>query len=103
LVAGQAHLGPPFLRAGLALALFVAGSTVLAVLLTIGLPRPTRLSLLLPVAMRDFAIAAGIATEAFGPSASAALGFYGVLVLLFGAVIARFTSTARPSRASGGG
>lgn len=95
LVAGQAQLGPAFLRAGLALALFLAGSTVLAVLLTVGLPRPTRLSLLLPVAMRDFAIAAGIASQAFGPSASAALGLYGVLVLLFGAATARFTGTTR--------
>jgi predicted Na+-dependent transporter len=93
LVAGQADLGPAFLRAGLALALYLAGATALAVLLTVGLPRSTRLSLLLPVAMRDFAIAAGIASQAFGPSASAALGLYGVLVLLFGAVTARFTGS----------
>jgi predicted Na+-dependent transporter len=95
LVAGQAELGPAFLRAGLALALYLAGSTVLAALLTVGLPRPTRLSLVLPVAMRDFAIAAGIASQAFGPASSAALGFYGVLVLLFGAATARFTGGGR--------
>jgi predicted Na+-dependent transporter len=95
-VAGQAHLGPDLLRAVLALALYLAGSTVLAVLLTAGLPRPTRLSLLLPVAMRDFAIAAGIANQAFGVAASGALGLYGVLVLLFGAATARFTGAGAP-------
>ena len=48
--------------------------------------------MLLPVAMRDFAVAAGIATAAFGPAAAAPLGAYGVLVLLAGslaAIIAR--------------
>jgi hypothetical protein len=42
--------------------------------------------------MRDFAVAAGIATAAFGPAAAAPLGAYGVLVLLAGslaAIIAR--------------
>jgi hypothetical protein len=39
---------------------------------------------LLPVALRDFAVAAGIAAAAFGPAAAAPLGAYGVLVLLAG-------------------
>lgn len=103
LVAGQAELGSAFLRAGLAMTLYLAGATVLAVLLTVGLPRSTRVSLLLPVAMRDFAIAAGIASQAFGPAASAALGFYGVLVLLFGAATARFTSGGWTPGGSHGG
>jgi hypothetical protein len=49
-------------------------------------------AVLLPVAMRDFAVAAGIAAAAFGPAAAAPLGAYGVLVLLAGslaAIIAR--------------
>jgi len=40
---------------------------------------------MLPVALRDFAIAAGIAAHTFGPEAAASLAFYGVLVLLLGA------------------
>jgi hypothetical protein len=34
--------------------------------------------------MRDFAIAAGLATAAFGTSAAAPLGLYGMMVLLWG-------------------
>jgi predicted Na+-dependent transporter len=89
LVSSQAHLGLTYLRAGVALLLYLAGSTLLAGALTLGLPRPARLSLLLPVAMRDFAIAAGIASQAFGSPAAGALGLYGVLVLLLGATAAR--------------
>jgi predicted Na+-dependent transporter len=92
LVAGQAHLGSAYLRAALALLAYLAGSTVLAALLTVRLAPGPRISLLLPVAMRDFAIAAGIASQAFGSSAAAALGLYGVLVLLLGAARARFAA-----------
>jgi predicted Na+-dependent transporter len=96
LVAGEAQIGLAYLQAGFALLLYLAGSTVLATLLAARLPRPTRLSLLLPVAMRDFAIAAGIASQAFGPAAAAALGLYGVLVLLFGATTARLSRAQQP-------
>ena len=91
LVAGQAHPGPAYLRAGLALLLLLAASTATGALLTQGLPPAVRTSLLLPVAMRDFAIAAGIATETFGPAAAAPLGLYGVLVLLLGAATPTLT------------
>lgn len=70
LVASQAHLGTAYLQAGLALLLFLAASTIIGALLARGLPPPIRTSLLLPVAMRDFAIAAGIAAQAFGPEAA---------------------------------
>ena len=92
LVAGQAHLGLPYLRAGGALLLYLAGSLLVALAVTARLSRPLRISLVLPVAMRDFAIAAGIASQAFGPSAAGALGIYGVLVLLLGAGAARVGS-----------
>ena len=94
LVAGQAHLGIQYLRAGAALLLFVIGSSILAGLLTSRLSLTSRFSFGLPVAMRDFAIAAGIATEAFGASSAAALGIYGVLVLLLGAGCARLGSSS---------
>ena len=99
LVAGQAHPDARYLRAGLALLLFLAGSTLAGGAVGLGLPRSPAVSLLLPVAMRDFAIAAGIATAAFGPAAAAPLGIYGILVLLFGAAVARLV---RPRRPSGG-
>ena len=51
-----------------------------------GAPAARRTALLLPTAMRDFAVAAGIAASAFGAAAAAPLGIYGVLVLVFGAV-----------------
>ncbi len=52
--------------------------------LATGLPGGRATAILLPVAMRDFAVAAGIAAAAFGAAAAAPLGAYGVLVLLLG-------------------
>lgn len=92
LVAGQAHLGRDYMRGAVALLVFLAGSTLLGAVLTIGLAKPDRTSLLLPVAMRDFAIAAGIATRAFGPPAASVLGLYGFFVLLLGAAATRTTN-----------
>jgi hypothetical protein len=45
---------------------------------------------LLTTSMRDFAIAAGLVTAAFGPAASAPLGLYGILVLVWGTAAAGF-------------
>ena len=36
----------------------------------------------------DFAIAAGLAAAAFGPTAAAPLGLYGVVVLVWGTAVA---------------
>ena len=55
-------------------------------------------AVLLPVAMRDFAVAAGIAAAAFGPAAAAPLGAYGVLVLLTGSLAAIIARRRRPAR-----
>jgi hypothetical protein len=55
--------------------------------------------------MRDFAVAAGIATAAFGAAAAAPLGAYGVLVLLTGslaAIIARRRSRTSSPTSPGG-
>jgi len=53
--------------------------------------RPARAALLLTTSMRDFAIAAGLATAAFGPAAAAPLGLYGIIVLVWGTATAGFT------------
>jgi len=99
LVAGQVRLSASYLRAGLALLLFLMASTALGALVSYRLPRTRAVSVLLPVAMRDFAIAAGIATAAFGPAAAAALGIYGVLVLLLGTATVRFLPHVSPEPA----
>jgi hypothetical protein len=95
-VAHPRPLGSTYLRAGLALLLFLGASTLTGALLTRGPPPAVRTSLLLPVAMRDFAIAAGIAAHAFGPPAAAPLALYGVLVLILGAASQRLSSVPRP-------
>lgn len=99
LVASQITLDRAYAAVTLALLALLVGSAGLGRLLTIGLPPPRRLALTLPVAMRDFAVAAGIANTAFGPAAAAPLGIYGVLVLLAGALTAR---RPRPPAASAG-
>lgn len=93
-VASQVDLQAGYVVAAGLLLGFLVGASALGAVLTIGLKRPKRVGLLLPVAMRDFAIAAGIATAAFGPTSAGALGIYGLLVLLFGALVARWGSTS---------
>ena len=69
-----------------ALLVYLGGAAVLGWLLALGAPAPRRRAVILPTAMRDFAVAAGIAASAFGIAAAAPLGIYGVMVLVFGAV-----------------
>jgi len=88
-VASQITLRTAYLSVTLALLAFLAGSAALAWLLTLGQPRPRRLALALPIAMRDFAVAAGIATTAYGAAAAAPFSIYGVLVLLAGTLATR--------------
>ena len=87
-VASQLHLGASDLRALLALLAYLAGGIVLGWLLAIGAPPGRRTAIVLPTAMRDFAVAAGIAASAFGAAATALLGLYGLLVLIFGTAAA---------------
>lgn len=69
----------------LALLAYLAGGAALGWLLALGTPPRRRTAIVLTTAMRDFAVAAGIAASAFGATAAAPLGIYGLLVLLFGA------------------
>jgi predicted Na+-dependent transporter len=91
-VASQIRLDAGYLRVIAALAVYIAGSALLGGALSVRLPAGRAVAVLLPVAMRDFAVAAGIAAAAFGPAAAAPLGAYGVLVLLTGSVITQFSS-----------
>jgi BASS family bile acid:Na+ symporter len=86
-VASQIRLDAGYLRVAAALAAYIAGSALLGGLLSVRLPAGRAVAVLLPVTMRDFAVAAGIAATAFGPAAAAPLGVYGVFVLVTGSVI----------------
>ena len=85
-VASELHLRASDTRVVIALLLYLAGGAVLGWLLAIGVPPGRHAAIVLPTAMRDFAVAAGIATSAFGAAAAAPLGIYGILVLVFGSV-----------------
>ena len=70
-----------------ALLVYLAGAGVLGWLLARGVSSTRCSAVILPTAMRDFAVAAGIAASAFGVAAAAPLGIYGVMVLVFGATV----------------
>ena len=99
-VASQIRLDSAYTRVVVALVLYVAGSAALGAVLALRAPAARATAVLLPVAMRDFAVAAGIAAAAFGPAAAAPLGAYGVLVLLTGLAVTLLTRRAREARAS---
>jgi predicted Na+-dependent transporter len=96
-VASQLHLRASDARVLLALLAYLAGGVVLGWLLAIGAPPPKRTAIVLPTAMRDFAVAAGIAVSAFGPAAAAPLGIYGLLVLIFGSAAVYAARSRQPA------
>ena len=98
-VASQIKLDSAYVAVIVALVVYVAGSAALGWVLALRAPAGQATAVLLPVAMRDFAVAAGIATAAFGPAAAAPLGAYGVLVLLAGS-LAAIIARRRPAPAS---
>lgn len=88
LIAAEVRLSSRYLPAVLALVLFLAGSALAGRLLGARARKPAATALLLTTSMRDFAIAASLAAAAFGPSAAAPLGLYGILVLAWGTAVA---------------
>ncbi len=96
-VASQLHLRAGDARVLLALLAYLAGGVVLGWLLAIGAPPAQRTAIVLPTAMRDFAVAAGIAASAFGTAAAAPLGIYGLLVLIFGAAAVYVARSRQPT------
>jgi predicted Na+-dependent transporter len=91
---GAHHLG----GALLASAAFLALSAGLAYAWSRFAPRAVAVPGALCIAMRDFAVGAAIATQAFGPGAGTVAGFYGVLMLLGGAIAANALRRRAPGR-----
>ena len=90
LIAAEVRLSAAYIAVTAALVVFLACSAVAGRLLGLRAARPAATALLLTTSMRDFAIAAGLATAAFGPAAAAPLGLYGILVLVWGTAVAGF-------------
>jgi predicted Na+-dependent transporter len=90
LVAAEVHFARSYLAVLAAIAVFGVASVSVGLLAARRAGRPAGEALLLTLSMRDFAIAAGLASSAFGPSAAAPLGLYGILVLLWGTGAAGF-------------
>jgi predicted Na+-dependent transporter len=88
LIAAEVHLSVGYASVAGALAVFLLASALIGWLLGWRAPRPVADAVLLTTSMRDFAIAAGLATAAFGPAAAAPLGLYGILVLIWGTAAA---------------
>ena len=88
LVASEVRLSVSYGAVAAALVLFILGSALAGRALGVRTTRPARSALLLTTSMRDFAIAAGLATAAFGPAAAAPLGLYGIAVLIWGTALA---------------
>jgi BASS family bile acid:Na+ symporter len=89
-VASQMHLELAYLLGIAALIMFIIGASLIGMTISIGTSRSLRSGIVLPVAIRDFAVAAGIATAAFGVSAVGLLGIYGLIVLMIGSLSVRY-------------
>lgn len=88
LIAAEVQLSARYSVVALALVAFLAGSALTGWLLGAGSRRPAGVAVLLTTSMRDFAVAAGLATAAFGTAAAAPLGLYGIFVLVWGTAAA---------------
>jgi predicted Na+-dependent transporter len=95
LVSGQVRLSAAYWTLAGVLAVLIVASAAIGLLLGARLEPAARTAIVLTVSMRDFAVASGIALAAFGPAAAAPLGIYGVLVMAWGALIARAASRPR--------
>jgi predicted Na+-dependent transporter len=95
-LSGIGGLGGRLGETALGAALFLLASGALALLWArLARHRPTALPGAFAIAMRDFAVAAALATQAYGPRAGALPGVYGVLMLLAGSGAAGVLRTCR--------
>jgi len=97
-LSGAAEAGGALGTSVLAGAAFLAASAVVAILV---LRRSHDLTPAFCVGMRDFAVAAALAEQAFGPRAAVVAGVYGVMMLVAGAALAAAARRAPAAGASG--
>ena len=90
LVASQVVVTSAYVAVMGAAAVFLVASTALGAGLKRAMAPPAGSAVLLTTSMRDFAIAAGIATASFGAASAGPLGIYGVFVIVWGMAIAAF-------------
>ena len=83
-------------------ALFLVASAIPAVAWAALAPCELRSTGALVIELRDFAVAAAIAAQAFGPAAATVSGVYGVLMLLLGAAAAHALPRLSARTARGG-
>jgi bile acid:Na+ symporter, BASS family len=84
-----ADAGDDLVPALAASALFIAGSAIPAAAWALLGPAEVRWTGAFVIELRDFAVAATLAAQAFQPAAATVCGVYGVLMLLVGAAAAR--------------
>jgi BASS family bile acid:Na+ symporter len=103
LVSAQVTLSLAYVRVAAAIVVFVAATAALGWALAVRATRPQRAALVLTVSMRDFAIAAGLVSSAFGPAAAAPLAVYGVVALMWGLLAAGRLAAPTPVALSSSG
>lgn len=86
------------LQAAAASGLFLAAAATAAAGWAALAPPELRVTGALVIELRDFAVAAALATQAFSPAAATVSGIYGVLMLLVGAAAARWMPRADTMR-----
>jgi predicted Na+-dependent transporter len=87
--------GAELVSAAAASGLFLAASGVAVAAWALVAPRDVRPTGALVIELRDFAVAAAIATQAFGPPAATVPAVYGVLMLLVGAAASNLLGSTR--------
>ena len=92
--------GGRLVSATLASLLFLVVGGVPVAAWVVAAPRELRSTGMLVIELRDFAVAAALAAQAFGPPAATVAGVYGVLMLVVGAAVAE--RARRPARRRGG-
>jgi BASS family bile acid:Na+ symporter len=90
--------GGELLSAALGSALFLLVSALPVAAWLALAPAELRLTGALVIELRDFAVAAALAAQAFGPPAATVAGIYGVLMLLVGAAAAQLLPRAGSPR-----
>jgi BASS family bile acid:Na+ symporter len=85
--------GGQLLSAALASALFLVVSAAPVAAWILSAPRELQVTGAFVIELRDFAVAAALAAQAFGPAAATVAGVYGVLMLLVGAGAAQLLQT----------